>query len=227
MKEDRWREIDRYILDIFVPPDPVLEGALEAAAQAGLPPIHVAPNQGKLLEILARSVRARFILEIGTLAGYSTIWLGRALAPGGKLITLEANGRHADVAAQNIQRAGLGDVVEIRVGPALRSLADLEKSMSGLFDFIFVDADKKNNAAYFESALKLAHVGSLIVIDNVVRGGAVLRSDSGDERAQGARRGNSAMGENPRVLATAIQTVGSKGHDGFAIALVTDAGTMP
>jgi predicted O-methyltransferase YrrM len=221
MSQDRWTEVDRYITDLLVPADPALDAALQAAADAGLPPMHVAPNQGKLLAILAQSIGARSILEIGTLGGYSTIWLARALPPGAKVITLEADPRHAEVARANLARAGLADVAEVRVGRALDMLPQVAAEGHGPFDLVFIDADKVNNAAYFAWALKLTRRGSLIVVDNVVRNGAVVDAGSGDPSVQGVRSFNTLLAAEPRVTATAIQTVGSKGYDGLAIALVT------
>ena len=220
MSQDVWRRVDRYIEDTFIPADPDLDEVLAAATRADLPPEHVAPNQGKLLSILAKAIHARSILEIGTLAGYSTIWLARALEPGGRLVTLEADPRHAEVALKNVLRVGLGGVDDIRLGPALKTLPTLRKEIQGGFDFVFIDADKGNNSMYFDWALELTHTGSLIVADNVIRAGEILRQDGQDERVTGVRNGNAAMGGNLCVMATALQTVGIKGHDGFAIALV-------
>ena len=219
MASQRWHEVDRYITDTLVQPDAALEAALEASEAAGLPAINVSPAHGKLLWILARIQRARRILEIGTLGGYSTIWLARGLAAGGRLVTLEALEKHAVVARANIARAGLSDVVEVRVGQALATLPRVE---DGPFDLTFIDADKQNNAEYFAWALKLSRPGSLIVVDNVVREGAVLDARSRDSAVQGVRRLNDLIAAEPRVAATAIQTVGSKGYDGFAIALVLE-----
>jgi predicted O-methyltransferase YrrM len=221
MTQEQWGAVDRYITDLLVPSDPALEGALRAAEEAGLPPIHVAPNQGKLLSILAQSIGARTILEIGTLAGYSTIWLARALQPGGSLVTLEADPRHAEIARANLERAGLASIVEVRLGRALDTLPQLAAEGRGPFDLVFIDADKPNCAPYFAWALKLARPGSLIITDNVVRGGAVANAGSEDASVQGVRRLNAALAAEPRVSATVIQTVGSKGYDGLAIALVT------
>ncbi len=221
MNQDQWTAVNLYLTDLFAPPDPVLVAALRDAAEAGLPPHHVAPNQGKLLEILARSIGARAILEIGTLGGYSTIWLARTLPPGGTLITLEAEPRHAEVARASITRAGLTDVVQVRVGRALDTLPQLVAEGHGPFDLVFIDADKPNNAAYFEWALKLTRRGSLIIADNVVRNGAVLDAGSDDLSVQGARDFNAVLAVEPRVTATAFQTVGSKGYDGLTIAFVT------
>ncbi len=220
MTQEQWTAVDRYIIDSLVLPDPALDAALEASAAAGLPPHHVSPNQGKLLLLLARLQGARAILEIGTLGGYSTIWLARALPEGGRLITLEAEPKHAEVARANIARAGLADIVEVRLGRALDTLPQLAAEGRGPFDLIFIDADKPSNPDYFAWALKLSRPGSLIIVDNVVRGGAVVDRSSGDASVQGVRRLFDLIRAESRVVSTAIQTVGSKGHDGFAIALV-------
>lgn len=217
MPQEQWTAVDRYITGVFVHSDPALDAALEASAAAGLPPIQVSPNQGKFLHLLARAMGARTILEIGTLGGYSAIWLARALPPGGRLITLEADPRHAKVARANLARAGLTDVAELRVGRALETLPEL----AGPFDVIFIDADKPSNADYFTWALKLSRQGSLIVIDNVIRDGAVIDAASADPNVQGVRRLNELLAAEPRVSATTIQTVGGKGYDGFTMALVT------
>ena len=221
MSQEQWAAVDRYIADLFAPDDPALDAALEASAAAGLPPIQVAPNQGKLLQILARLQGARRILEIGTLGGYSTIWLARALPADGRLITLELDPKHAEVARGNIARAGLDRVVDLRLGRALDLLPRIAAEGMGPFDLIFIDADRPNNPDYFAWALRLARRGSLIVIDNVVRGGMVADAASGDPAIQGVRRMNAMIAAEPRVSATAVQTVGGKGYDGFAIALVT------
>jgi predicted O-methyltransferase YrrM len=193
-----------------------------AANQAAeLPAIDVAPNQGKLLQLLAQLVGARRILEIGTLGGYSTIWLARALPAGGRLITLEFNTKHAEIARTNIERAGLTQTVEIRVGAALDTLPKLQNESSEPFDLIFIDADKPNNSAYLRWALKLSRPGTLIIIDNVVRDGAVIDSASTDKDVQGARHLFELLANEPRISSTAIQTVGPKGSDGFAFAIVT------
>ena len=212
----RWDDVDRYIGDTLVQPDAALSATLEASEAAGLPPISVSPAHGKLLWLLARTLQAKRILEIGTLGGYSAIWLARGLAPGGRLITLEALEKHAALARENLDRAGLGDRVEVRVGPALETLPRL----AGPFDLVFIDADKQNNPQYFRWALKLSRPGSLIVVDNVVRAGAVLHARSRDGAVQGVRQLYELMAAEPRVAATAVQTVGVKGYDGFAIALV-------
>jgi predicted O-methyltransferase YrrM len=221
MTQDQWTAVDRYLTDLFIQPDPALEAALHASAAAGLPPIQVSPTQGKLLHLLARLQGARAILEIGTLGGYSTIWLARALPTGGRLITLEIDPKRAEIAHANFARAGLADVVELRLGPALETLPRLAAEGRGPFDLIFIDADRPNNPEYFAWALKLSHRGSLIIVDNVVRKGAVIDAASSDPDIQGVRRLNELLAAEPRVSATAIQTVGSKGYDGFALALVT------
>ena len=218
--QSRWTAVDRYLADVLVGRDAVLEALLEANAAAGLPPHDVSPTQGKLLWLLARAVGARTILEIGTLGGYSTIWLARALPEGGRLITLEADPRHAEVARANLARAGLAGVVELRLGPALATLPRLAAEGRGPFDLIFIDADKEGYPDYLTWALKLSRRGSLIVADNIVRKGAVVDPASADPRVQGVRRFNELLAAEPRVSATAIQTVGSKGYDGFAVALV-------
>jgi predicted O-methyltransferase YrrM len=220
MSAELWAEVDRYIVDTLVGSDAVLDAALEASREAGLPPINVAPNQGKLLNLLARVLGARSILEVGTLGGYSTIWLGRALPPGGRLVTLELEPRHAEVARASIERAGLADVVTVRVGRALDSLEALEAEGAGPFDLVFVDADKPSNPDYFRWALRLTRPGSVIVVDNVVRNGAVVDADSSDPAIRGTRELNELMASERRVSATEVQTVGSKGYDGFALALV-------
>jgi predicted O-methyltransferase YrrM len=222
MSQDQWTAVDRYLTDLLVRPDPALEAALRDSAAAGLPAISVSPNQGKLLHLLARLQGARSILEIGTLGGYSTIWLARALPAGGRLVTLEADAKHAEVARGNIARAGLADVVELRLGPALETLPQLAAEGRGPFDLIFIDADKESYPDYLAWSLRLSRRGSLIVADNVVRKGAVLDPACDDPRVQGARRFNAALAAERRVSATAIQTVGSKGYDGFALAVVTD-----
>jgi len=223
MSEALWSSVDRYFAEQLLPADPALEAALAASAAAGLPAINVSPNQGMLLQLLARSIGAKRILEVGTLGGYSSIWLAGALPADGRLITLEADPRHADVARANLARAGLGDIVEVRLGRALDSLPQLESEGQGPFDFVFIDADKPNNTPYFEWALRLTRPGSLIVVDNVVRGGDVVDDASDDTGVLGVRRLLERIAAEPRVRATAIQTVGTKGYDGFAIALVMDA----
>ena len=221
MSQEQWTAVDRYLTDLLVPPDAALDEALRASLAAGLPPIHVSPNQGKLLHLLARVQAAKSILEIGTLAAYSTIWLARALPPGGRLITLESDPKHADIARSNLARAGLSETVELILGRALDTLPRLADQKRGPFDLIFIDADKPSTADYFTWALRLARRGSLIIIDNVVRKGGVIDPASPDANVQGIRRFNALLAAERRVSATAIQTVGSKGYDGFAIALVT------
>jgi len=216
-----WTAVDGYICDHLVASDPVLDAALADSAAAGLPAIGVSPAQGRLLALLAQMCSARTILEVGTLGGYSTIWLARALSPGGRLITLEVDPRHADVARANLGRAGLSDVVDVWQGAALDSLPRLAGEGLGPFDLVFIDADKPNNPGYFQWALRLSRPGSVIVVDNVVRGGAVVDADSTDPAVRGTRTLYEAMAGEPRVSATVIQTVGSKGYDGFAIAVVT------
>ena len=222
--QKQWIVVDRYITDLLVPSDPALDGALEASNAGGLPQIQVSPAQGKFLQLLARAQGARKILEVGTLGGYSTIWLARALPPDGRLITLEVNPHHADVARANFARADLGDIVELRLGPALQTLPELATENRGPFDFIFIDADKPANADYFTWALRLSRPGSVIIVDNVIRDGAVIDFASKDEDVQGVRRLNELIAAELRVTATTIQTVGSKGYDGFTMALVTAAG---
>ena len=220
MTQERWTEVDRYLTDLLIPEDAVLEETLRRSEKAGLPSIQVAPNQGKMLNLIARAQGARTILEIGTLAGYSTIWLARGLPPGGRLVTLELNPKHAEVARSNFERAGLGDVIDLRVGPASEILAGLAAEDREPFDFIFIDADKSSTADYFRQVLGLSRLGTLIVVDNVVRGGAIADSSSDDVNVRGIRRFFEAAASEPRVDVTAIQTVGSKGYDGLSFALV-------
>jgi len=222
--QEIWNTVDRYITDTLVGSDPVLDAALQASADAGLPPIAVTANQGKLLHLLALVSRARSILEIGTLGGYSTIWLARALPSEGCLITLEADPKHAKVAQANLERAGLAEVVEIRLGAALDTLPKLAAESKGPFDLVFIDADKPSIPEYLSWALELSRPGSLIVIDNVVRDGKVADQASKDANVQGVRRANELLASDPRVTATALQTVGTKGYDGLAIAFVTSGG---
>jgi predicted O-methyltransferase YrrM len=215
-----WAEVDRYIADTLLGEDPALEAALAANHAAGLPPIDVSPAQGKLLHLLARSVGARRILEVGTLGGYSTIWLARALPPGGRVITLELLPHHAEVAQANLERAGLADRVDIRVGQARALIEAMIADEVEPFDLFFIDADKQSNADYLRLAIQLSHPGSLIIIDNVVRDGGILDPDSADPMIQGTRRLYDALAATPQVSATAIQTVGLKGWDGFILARV-------
>ncbi len=220
MSQAQWTAVDDYISDLFIPADPALDAALEDASAAGMPPISVAPNQGKLLQVLALAHGARRILEIGTLAGYSTIWLARALPADGRLVTLEADPVHAAVAQANIARANLADRVTVRLGLALDTLPLLVAAGEAPFDLVFIDADKPNTAAYFAWALKLTRPGSLIIADNVVRNGEVLEPASSDPNIVGMREFHAMLASERRVTATMIQTVGSKGYDGLAIAVV-------
>lgn len=220
MEPNAWSTVDEYFTGLFAPADPALEAGLTDAAKAGLPEIQVSPLLGRLLFVLARTVDAHAILEIGTLAGYSTTWLARALADGGRLVTLEFEPKHAEVARRNLARAGLTERVEIRVGKALQSLPQVERDGFGPFDLVFIDADKPSNPDYFRWALKLTRKGGLIVIDNVVRSGKVVDAKSDDPDVVGTRGVLELMAAEPRVAATALQVVGVKGHDGIAIATV-------
>jgi predicted O-methyltransferase YrrM len=224
MSQEQWTEVDQYIANLLVPADPALAAALAASDAAGLPAINVTPNLGKLLHLLARIRGARKILEIGTLGGYSTIWLARALPTGGKLITLEVDPKHAEIARANVERAGVGGVVELRLGNALETLPRLVEEGRGPFDLIFIDADKTSIPEYFAWALRLSRAGSVIVVDNIVRKGAVVDAASEDANVQGVRRFLDILAAEQRVTATAIQTVGGKGYDGFAIAVVNAGG---
>jgi predicted O-methyltransferase YrrM len=218
--QESWTAVDRYIADHLVPPDSALDAALDASSRAGLPAINVSPPLGKLLHLLAALRGPKAILEIGTLGGYSTIWLARALLPGGQLTTLEYDPKHAEIARASLARAGLADVVDVRVGKALDTLPKLAAEGRGPFDVVFIDADKVNNPNYVEWALKLSHPGTLIIVDNVIRDGKVLDAASVDPNIQGTRRLYELLAKEPRLSATAIQTVGSKGYDGFVLALV-------
>lgn len=220
MSIEQWTLVDRFITDALVPADPALDAALAASEAAGLPSIAVSPNQGKFLHLLARLRGSRHILEVGTLGGYSAIWLARALAPGGKLVTLELDEKHARVARENLARAGLSQAAEVRLGSALELLPALAAEERPPFDFVFIDADKHNVPAYFEHALKLTAPGSVIVVDNVVRQGAVADPESMDPNVLGVRRLHEALRGDTRVQATTLQTVGSKGYDGFTLAIV-------
>lgn len=220
MSAEIWSAVDEFVGETLVPHDEALQGALEAAEAAGLPPIQVSPPQGKLLQMLAQLQGARTVLEFGTLGGYSTILLARALPAGGRLITLEANADYAEVARGSIERAGLAEVVELRVGPALEALPALADEGAGPFDLTFIDADKVNTPNYFAWALDHSRPGSLIVADNVVRGGTLAEAASDDPATQAQRRLHEALADEPRATATTIQTVGSKGYDGFTVALV-------
>jgi len=222
MNNETWTRVDQYLAGQLLPPDDALDAALRSSDAAGLPSINVSPTQGALLQMFARLCGARRILEIGTLGGYSTIWLARGLPPGGRLITLEADEQHAAVARANIGRAGLAAVVEIRVGRALDSLPVLARESRAPFDLTFIDADKVNTPEYFLSALGMSRPGSVIIVDNVVRNGAVADASTTDASVRGMRRFFELLKSEPRVTATAVQTVGGKGYDGFAVALVVD-----
>jgi predicted O-methyltransferase YrrM len=220
MSLEKWTQVDEYLGDALVPDDAGLAAALAANAEAGMPAHDVSRVQGKLLHLLARIQGARQILELGTLGGYSTIWLARALPAGGRLTTLEIDAARAEVAKANLSRCGLASLVDVRVGPALETLKSLKAEGAGPFDLIFIDADKPNNPHYLQWAVELSRPGSIIIGDNVVRGGAVTESQSDDPNVVGVRAFVDAVGRHPRLSATALQTVGSKGYDGFALALV-------
>ncbi|MBO9324692.1 MAG: O-methyltransferase [Roseiflexus sp.] len=218
---EQWIAVDEYITGLF-PSDPALEMVLQTTRAAGMPQINVSPVQGRLLHVLALTCGARTILEIGTLAGYSAIWMARALPADGKLITLESDPKHAEVARANIARAGLADRIEVRLGVALDVLPQLAAEGMGPFDLIFIDADKTNLTTYFEWAVRLARPGSLIIADNVIRHGDVLDDSSADASLQGVRRFNEALAADRRVTATIVQMVGIKGYDGMALAVVRE-----
>lgn len=220
MTNELWSQVDDYIAERFAPSDPALELALSESEAAGLPSIAISAAQGSWLNLLARAVGARTILEIGTLGGYSSIWLARALPENGHLLSLEAKAEHAAVAEANIARAGLRDKVTVRIGPAQETLPELVSENAGPFDLIFIDADKVSYPTYLEWSLKLSRPGTLIIADNVIRQGRILDKDSTDANVQGARRFNDLLAADPRVTATLLQMVGSKGYDGFAVALV-------
>ena len=220
MSEARWTAVDAYIDTALHLSDPALEAALASNRAAGLPGIDVSPAQGKFLHLLARMVSAKRILEIGALGGYSSIWLARALQVGGQLVSLEISPKHAEVARANLARAGLGAIAEVRVGPALESLAALKNEAGAPFDFVFIDADKPNNANYLKAALGLTRPGAVIVCDNVVRDGTIADSASRDPNVAGARALFETIANEPRLSGVGLQTVGAKGWDGFAIALV-------
>jgi predicted O-methyltransferase YrrM len=220
MSQELWTAVDLYINNIAIGGDAALEAASEAAVAAQLPPISVTPAHGKLLHLMARAQGARRILEIGTLAGYSTIWLARAVPAGGRVVTLEANPMHADIARANFTRAGVADRVDIRLGKALETLPRLAEEKQGPFDFVFIDADRTNLTEYFDWAVRLAHAGSVIIVDNVVRKGGVIDASSEDANIKGVRRFAERLSSDSRVTATMVQTVSAKGYDGFAMALV-------
>jgi predicted O-methyltransferase YrrM len=218
--QEQWSAVDNYIVEHLIGPDPVLDEALANIEKNGMPTISVSPAQGKQLFLLAKLVQAKRILEIGTLGAYSSIWLGRALPKGGKLITLEANQKHVSVAQANIAHAGLSDLIDVRQGKALDTLPKLAEERNAPFDFIFIDADKENIPNYFEWSMKLSHPGTLIVVDNVVREGALADRNSQDLNVKGCRRFHEMLSGDSRVSATTIQTVGAKGYDGFTMAIV-------
>lgn len=220
MTRELWNAVDEYITATVVRPDAALAAASEAGDAAGLPPIAVSPSHGKLLYLLARFRGAQKVLEIGTLAGYSTIWLARAIGPRGRIVTLERDATHADVARANFERAGLASQIDLRLGDARATLGAMVAAGEGGFDFVFVDADKPSIPEYFQQALELTQPGSVIVVDNVVRDGAVIDGASEDASIRGVRRLNDMLATNRRVTATTIQTVGAKGYDGLTIALV-------
>ncbi|MDX8541929.1 O-methyltransferase [Mesorhizobium abyssinicae] len=220
MSKKTWTAVDDYIVSSLFEADPVLDAVLAANRDQGLPAIDVSAAQGKLLSLLVRIRGARRVLEIGTLGGYSTIWMARGLPADGKVVTLELDPHHARVARSNFERAGVSDRIDLRIGPALQSLAVLSGENAGLFDLVFIDADKPNNPNYLDWAMKLSRPGTVIVCDNVIRDGAVVDEDGGDANVEGARAAFSFIGGNKRLDGTAIQTVGAKGYDGFAIAIV-------
>lgn len=222
MTQDTWTAVDEYVTGLLVPPDETLDAAVRAGEEAGLPQIQVSPPQGKLLHLLAKTIGARSILEFGTLAGYSTIWLARALPADGHLITLEANPEYAEVAAASIAAAGLGEVVEVRVGPALDQLPQLDADGAGPFDLTFIDADKVHTPDYFAWALEHSRTGSLIIADNVIRDGRLADLSDDDPAIAAQRRFHEQLAAEPRVEATTIQTVGAKGYDGFSLVRVLD-----
>ena len=220
MTQELWSAVDQYVADTLLKSDDSLESAVKASDEAGLPSIQVSAPQGKFMYLLAKVHGARRILEIGTLGGYSTIWLARALPAGGTLVTMEIDPKHAEVAKANLDRAGVGDKVEVLVGNARDLLPELERRNLAPFDLTFIDADKASIPFYFESALRMSRKGSLILVDNVVREGAVIQADSEDASVQGVRRLNEMLSANSSIEATVLQTVGVKGYDGLAIALV-------
>ena len=222
MSQKLWTHVEEYVDGLLIPPDPILDAARKASTAAGLPEIAVSPGQGKFLHLLARMQGAKRILEIGTLGGYSSIWMARALPVDGRLVTLEFEPKHFEVAKENIARAGLSGRVDQRLGPALETLPVLASEGLGPFDFVFIDADKENCAPYFTWAVRLSRPGTVIVVDNVIRDGKVADAKTKDSRAQGIRRLNEAVAAEPRVMATTQQTVGSKGYDGFTLIRVND-----
>lgn len=222
MSQKLWTKVEEYVDGVLIPADPVLDAARKASEDAGLPAIAVTASQGRLLHLLAKMQNARRILEVGTLGGYSTIWMARALPEDGRLVTLEFAKKHYDVAHANIARAGLTSRVDQRLGAALETLPNLAAEGAGPFDFVFIDADKENCAPYFEWAVKLSRPGTVIVVDNVIREGEVADAKSSDPMVRGVRRFNAAVAAESRVTATTVQTVGSKGYDGFTLIRVND-----
>ena len=223
MNRDRWAEVERYFAGLLFPSDAALDAALADSVAADLPPINVAAAQGRFLAIVARMIRAHRILEIGTLGGYSGIWLARALPPGGRLVTLEIDSRHADVARRNFERAGLSDRIDLRVGAAQDTLPAMVSDGTAPFDFVFVDADKPRYVEYLDWSIRLCRPGGVIIVDNIVRDGEVVNEHSTDAKVQGVREFNAALAVERRVDATALQLVGAKGYDGFAVMVVKDA----
>jgi predicted O-methyltransferase YrrM len=221
MAQERWTQVDDYLAGALIPSDTVLDAAIRAGVDAGMPQIQVSPTQGRFLYLMARVLGARKILEIGTLAGYSTIWMARALPPGGRLITLEVDSKHAGVARSNFRRARLDSMIEVRIGVALESLPGLATQGAGPFDLVFIDADKENNPEYVAWALRMSHPGTVMIVDNVVRHGAVVDKTSQDASIRGIRGMLELVASEPRLEATAIQTVGVRGYDGFAMIRVT------
>ena len=219
MSEQLWTDVDQYLIEQYFEPDPTLDAALAASTAGGLPSINVSPTQGKLLHIYAKMIQAKKILEIGTLGGYSAIWMARALPASGKLVTLEFDPKHAAVAENNFVAAGVADRIDLRIGRAIDHLPKLHAEQGGSFDLIFIDADKQSTADYFSWAMRLSHPGTVIIVDNVIRKGRVI-DPAGDDAVRGIRRFNDAVRGEKRVTATALQTVGSKGYDGFTLLLV-------
>jgi predicted O-methyltransferase YrrM len=220
LSEETWAAVETYVDGLLIPSDPVLDAAVAASEAAGLPDIAVTPSQGKLLYLLARMLRARRVLEVGTLGGYSTIWLARALPENGSVITIESEKQHCDVARANLARADLSGLVEFREGKALDVLPELAAEGLEPFDLVFIDADKENTEAYFRWALRLSRAGAAIIVDNVIREGKVAEAEADDPRVQGMRRFFEMLAAEQRVSATTIQTVGRKGYDGFTLAMV-------
>jgi predicted O-methyltransferase YrrM len=220
MNPETWKNVDQYLAALFIPDDPVMAAALAASAAGGLPPIHVSPLQGRMLQLLAQVQGAQRILEIGTLGGFSTLWLARALGPAGRIVTLELDPKHAEVAQATFRRAGLADRIELRLGAAKDSLAAMAARGEPPFDFVFIDADKASIPDYYRYAVQLSRPGSVIITDNVIRKGAVIDAGSEDASVQGVRRFNEIVAGDARVTSTTIQTVGEKGYDGFTLTVV-------